>query len=350
MVFEKGEALGKCAFCGINVVRREYLSSENMPEYVIPFVIKEDEARDLLKKWCDQNRFKSEAKRLNKVLSELKGFYLPYEMLSGPIHMGVRRMDGSRIYSCEGFIEDEFVNCSKQLDNLLLDGMEPYDINELKELVVYVPTYFILGLDVYQVMKDDSDGTKYPESVFDASTNTMTLTTFSSNQKGVHVIIALKGVFFNTENERDQKNDYFLKMDEKGISMEGGVQMKAVYEISASARGNRAPANKDLRIDCKTKVGDITIEGGKGNFKPDIDLKDGFGNFSIGELPDFLDDEEVKLKVKNPRIVLNISNDINLYGLVSESFIVAKMKDGSEKKVAVQPFKIKRHEIGRAHV
>ena len=218
------------------------------------------------------------------------------------------------------------------------------NINELKKMVVYVPTYFMLGVDVYQVKKDGSAETKYPENVFDASTNTMTLTSFASNQRGVHVVIALKGVFFNTANERDQKDKYFLKMDENGISMEGGVFMQALYEDAASARGNRVAANKDLKIDCTTKVGDITIEGGKGNFKPDIDFQDGLGNFSIGELPDFLDDDEVKLKVKNPRIVLNISNDINLYGLITDPFIVANYKDGSQKKVAIQPFKINRHD------
>lgn len=218
------------------------------------------------------------------------------------------------------------------------------NINDLKKMVVYVPTYFILGVDVYQVKKDGSAETKYPENVFDAKTNTMTLTSFASNQRGVHVIIALKGVKFNTKNERDQKDKYFLNMDSKGISMEGGVFMQALYEDAASARGNRAPAAKNLAIGCTTKVGDITIEGGKGNFKPDLDFQDGLGKFSIGELPGFLDDDEVKLKVKNPRIVLNISNDINLYGLITEPFIVANYKDGSTKKVGIQPFKINRHE------
>ena len=217
------------------------------------------------------------------------------------------------------------------------------NINELKKMVVYVPTYFMLGVDVYQVNKDNKE-IKYDKEVFDSLTNTMTLTSFAFNQRGVHVIIALKGVKFNTNNERDVKDKYFLKMDNNCISMEGGVFMQALYEDAASARGNRAPAAKNLAIGCTTKVGDITIEGGKGNFKPELDFQDGLGKFSIGELPDFLDDDEVKLKVKNPRIVLNISNDINLYGLITEPFIVANYKDGSTKKVGIQPFKINRHE------
>ena len=47
--------------------------------------------------------------------------------------MGVSRMDGGRRYTCEGLINAEFVNRSKNLDNLLLDSMEPYDLNSLRE-------------------------------------------------------------------------------------------------------------------------------------------------------------------------------------------------------------------------
>jgi hypothetical protein len=132
VVFEEGEAVSKCAFCGRDMVRKEYLSSKDMPESVIPFAITRDEAKDLLQKWCRQNMNKPEARRLRGMIDELNGFYLPYELIRGPVHMRAGRMDGYRKYECEGFVHDAFINRSKQLDNLLLDGMEPYDIDELK--------------------------------------------------------------------------------------------------------------------------------------------------------------------------------------------------------------------------
>lgn len=272
------------------------------------------------------------ARGANKAPASDEGFReIKHFSFNGDVPEAIKKLDEARFSSTI----DITLDFSQDLQD---------NINELKKMVVYVPTYFMLGVDVYQVKKDGSAETKYPQEVFDESTNTMTLTSFASNQRGVHVIIALKGVKFNTENERDQKDNYFLKMDNNGISMEGGVFMQALYEDAASARGNRAPAAKNLAIGCTTKVGDITIEGGKGNFKPKLDFQDGLGKFSIGELPGFLDDDEVKLKVKNPRIVLNISNDINLYGLITEPFIVANYKDGSQKKVGIQPFKINRHD------
>ncbi|MBQ1566590.1 MAG: hypothetical protein IIZ80_01715 [Erysipelotrichaceae bacterium] len=133
IVFEENEALSTCPFCNKTLVRSEYLNASNMPECVIPFAITEKEAKTLLKKWCEENRAKEEARKLLPLIDDLKGFYLPYELVKGPVHMEVGRMDGERTYDCEGFINDEFVNRSKQLDNLLLDGMEPYDLNALTE-------------------------------------------------------------------------------------------------------------------------------------------------------------------------------------------------------------------------
>lgn len=133
VVFEENEALSECPFCGRSLVRAEYLRSKYMPENVVPFGITQQEAQERLEDWCRKNRGKKEAKQLLSLVPELKGFYLPYEMVRGPVHMKASRMDADRVYRCEGFMENAFVNCSKQLDNLLLDGMEPFDLAGLTE-------------------------------------------------------------------------------------------------------------------------------------------------------------------------------------------------------------------------
>ena len=133
LVFEENEALSNCAFCGRSLVRTKYLTADNMPESIIPFRVTENEAKDLLAKWCDDNIGKAESKKLRPLIPELKGFYLPYELVRGPVHMDVSRMDRGSTYDCEGFINDEFVNRSGQLNNLLLDGMEPFDFDDITE-------------------------------------------------------------------------------------------------------------------------------------------------------------------------------------------------------------------------
>ena len=132
LIFPEGEAMADCAFCGRSLVRRQYLVSEELPELILPFRITRDEAADCLEAWCRRNSGKPEARSLRENLDRLEGFYLPYELIRGPVSCKVSRMDGGRIYQCGGCVENVFVNCSKQLDNLLLDGMEPYELEELK--------------------------------------------------------------------------------------------------------------------------------------------------------------------------------------------------------------------------
>lgn len=131
VVVEENEALSHCAFCGRNVVREKYLRYENMPECIIPFGVTDAEAKNLLGEWCDKNSSKAEAKAIKPLIKDLQGFYLPYEMVRGPIHANTGRSDDYSNHNWEGYINDEFINRSSQLDNMLLDGMEPFDTDAL---------------------------------------------------------------------------------------------------------------------------------------------------------------------------------------------------------------------------
>ena len=132
VIFPPGEMLTDCAFCGRSLVRREYLGVEGFPEILIPFRITAAEARENLLRWCEKHRGRREAKDIRKHIDELKGFYLPYELVKGPTACAVSRRE-SPTYRCRGFWDGSFVNTSRQLDNLLLDGMEPYDLGDVKE-------------------------------------------------------------------------------------------------------------------------------------------------------------------------------------------------------------------------
>lgn len=132
VVFPENEALASCSFCGRALARKEYLGVQGFPEILIPFKVTQDEARSRLLAWCDDNRHRPEANDLRAHAGDLLGFYLPYELVKGPTTCIVRGK-ASRLYHCRGFLEGSFVNTSGQLDNLLLDGMEPYDLEGIKE-------------------------------------------------------------------------------------------------------------------------------------------------------------------------------------------------------------------------
>ena len=133
VLFPENEALAYCAFCGRSLVRREYPELEDFPELLIPFQITEEEARARLLDWCRRHPGRREARELKRHSGELSGCYLPYELIKGPTDCAVHRKGTGRTYHCRGFLEGSFVNTSRQLDNLLLDGMEPFEPDGLRE-------------------------------------------------------------------------------------------------------------------------------------------------------------------------------------------------------------------------
>ncbi|MBQ1607287.1 MAG: hypothetical protein II092_00305, partial [Lachnospiraceae bacterium] len=133
VVFETGEAVANCAFCGRSLVRKAFVNPDIIPELIVPFAITPEEAQNILSDWCNKNKWKKEARAIREKIQDLKGFYLPYELVRGPVSCSVFRIEGGSVYDCGGFIDEVFVNCSKKLDNQLLDAMEPYDLDELQE-------------------------------------------------------------------------------------------------------------------------------------------------------------------------------------------------------------------------
>ncbi len=133
IVFDAGEAVANCAFCGRSLVRKAFVNADDIPELIVPFSLTETEAQGILADWCEKNKRKKEAREISKKIKDLKGFYLPYELVRGPVKCSVFRIDGGSIYDCEGFVDKVFVNCSKKLDNSVLDAMEPFELDDLKE-------------------------------------------------------------------------------------------------------------------------------------------------------------------------------------------------------------------------
>ncbi len=133
VVFDTGDAVANCAFCGRSLVRKAFVNTDTIPELIVPFAITKEEAKSVLADWCRKNKLKKEARAISKRLEDLNGFYLPYELVRGPVNCSVFRIDGGSVYDCRGFVDEVFVNCSGMLDNRLLDAMEPYDLDELKE-------------------------------------------------------------------------------------------------------------------------------------------------------------------------------------------------------------------------
>lgn len=131
VVLDTTEATAKCGFCDTKMVNSKFVDSDAFPELIIPFKLTLDEAKAELEKWLKKNSSKEEAKKLEGRVDELKGYYLPYYVVKGPVRGTVSRARSLRQYNYGGFIDEVAVNTSSQLDNMLLDAMEPFDWSEI---------------------------------------------------------------------------------------------------------------------------------------------------------------------------------------------------------------------------
>lgn len=129
ILIPEGEAVGRCEFCGGNLVRRAFTFRDNLPEVFIPFVLTEKEASERLTAWALKNKRIKEAGWVEKNIKSLKGYYLPYQIVKGPVRCTVFRDQAfsDKKYICGSFINGMAVNTSNQLDNMVLDHAEPFD-------------------------------------------------------------------------------------------------------------------------------------------------------------------------------------------------------------------------------
>lgn len=127
ILFTDGNVSRTCDFCHTNLVRTELLDGAHFPDLIIPFFLTEDEAKERFSKWANQHRTTQEGRQVLKHLNQMKGYYLPYQFVRGPIYGKAHRQNTERNYPVKGFLEGVVVNTNKQLDNEVLNAMEPYD-------------------------------------------------------------------------------------------------------------------------------------------------------------------------------------------------------------------------------
>lgn len=131
VVFEEGEASEKCDFCGGALVRGGFEDSDSFPEMIIPFAITEKEAKKHLLEWADSSRNSKTAELVRKKTGSLKAYYMPYQIVKGPVFGKVSRDTSERRYNCGGFLEETAVSTSRQMDNQVLNAAEPFDFTKM---------------------------------------------------------------------------------------------------------------------------------------------------------------------------------------------------------------------------
>ncbi len=127
MIFGEGEASETCDFCGTKLVRKELSSAEQLPDLIIPYFLTPQEAKNRLLAWAHKHSLTKEGRGILATIDRVQSYYLPYQLVRGPVEATAERDDTRRKFNCRGYLEGAAVNTSKQLDNLVLNEIEPFD-------------------------------------------------------------------------------------------------------------------------------------------------------------------------------------------------------------------------------
>lgn len=132
IIYEDDEASQTCEFCGGNLIRRAFCDDDSFPDFIIPFTITPKEAKKRMTQFAETVKDEKVKKQITGNMSKLTGYYLPYRMVRGPLSGKADRDVGSISYKFKGYLDSAFINSSEQLDNDLLDAVEPFDMSEMK--------------------------------------------------------------------------------------------------------------------------------------------------------------------------------------------------------------------------
>lgn len=140
-----------CSFCGAAVVLADRVSGILAPSLVIPFTISKQEAEEAFRKWCRKGLLTPRGFMSADRIKKITGLYVPFwlydlknEAEVRAIGTKVRRYTrGDYIYTVTKYydiyrdLRIDFsrvpADASEKMDDELMDKLEPYHYNELKD-------------------------------------------------------------------------------------------------------------------------------------------------------------------------------------------------------------------------
>lgn len=123
-----------------------------------------------------------------------------------------------------------------------------------------------------------------------------------------------------------------VAIENRQVVMEGDI----LVDVEATASTNTGIDGSQIRS--TMRIDPIKITSATGTFTPEIYL-DNLGDVDVTGVPDFLTDGRVRVDLYNPQIIITVSNDMAVGGLVTGT--IRSFKDGSQlAEVAVPQFRV----------
>lgn len=195
--------------------------------------------------------------------------------------------------------------------NISFDSNISKLVSKVTELSLTLPSF----MD-FEVSESTSEYSKNGNKLVFTNVST------SESQK---IVIAIKGLTFGGDEDETGK----LTIAGGKVEMEGKVNMGIKIAEDINITSGVDPSKCTIKSGISF-MNDIQLTNVTGRFSPSIQL-DNLGHTSISGLPDFLNEEGVKVDIENPQIVLTLTSDMTVDGLIAG--VIKYKRDGVEGSI-----------------
>lgn len=167
-------AATSCPYCGNPTVVPGMFNGGLKPDYVLPFKLDKNAAKEALKKFYKGKKLLPKQFSDKNHIEEIKGVYVPFWLFDGKASADIRYhgtkvhtvvLGDERIITTEHYkvrragsinFEKVPVDASSKMPDAHMDAIEPFDYSDLKEFsTAYLAGYFA---DKYDVSEEESKG------------------------------------------------------------------------------------------------------------------------------------------------------------------------------------------------
>lgn len=164
LLAEPNTAVMRCPYCGNETIAPAQFSGDIRPDYLIPFAHTKEQAVQKYHDYYRKRLLLPKSFKTDSHVEEIQGVYVPFWLFNGTVHFDgtYDAVDKTRIddnydrvkhYETKrkGSLSYEKVpaDASKRMENDLMDSVEPYDFQGLKDFSsVYLPGFMAERFDV----------------------------------------------------------------------------------------------------------------------------------------------------------------------------------------------------------
>ena len=207
--------------------------------------------------------------------------------------------------------------------------------------VANLAQHVTLSVEFPKYLELELDNTSIPSGLnVSFENNKLTLTKIDTSKKIEGLKMKLKGIT-DFKATKPASGDYVVVNSEE-IAMSGEVKMDMFIDSNDIIVSPTALSTTYEMTASVVFANNITLTEATGYFDPSIEIND-MGNINIGnDVPEFLKDDEVLIKLANPCITLNVSNTIDAKGII-DGKMIATYDDNSKKTVNINGIIVKPH-------